>query len=49
MIDQAKPDDAIRWVKDVIELLDAREIDRAYWSYKEMDFGLVNRNREVVK
>ncbi|MEF2966362.1 glycoside hydrolase family 5 protein [Paenibacillus sp. M1] len=48
VIDSAKPDDAVRWVKDVIELLDARRIGRAYWSYKEMDFGLVDRNRNVV-
>ncbi|WP_040950740.1 glycoside hydrolase family 5 protein [Gorillibacterium massiliense] len=48
VIDQAQPEDAVRWVRDVVELLDARGIGRAYWSYKEMDFGLVDRNGRVV-
>ncbi|MBB6633601.1 glycoside hydrolase family 5 protein [Cohnella thailandensis] len=48
VIDQAQPDDAVRWVRDVVRLLDERGIGRAYWSYKEMDFGLVDRNGAVV-
>ncbi|WP_223110527.1 hypothetical protein [Paenibacillus sinensis] len=48
VIDTAPADSAVRWVKDVVELLDAYGIGHAYWNYKEMDFGLVDRHGNVA-
>ncbi|MCH3971972.1 MAG: glycoside hydrolase family 5 protein [Oscillospiraceae bacterium] len=41
--------DAAAWVTDVRNTLDSLKIGHAYWSYKEMDFGLVNTGSEVVR
>jgi endoglucanase len=54
VISNAPSDSAIRWIRDLLDLFDVYKIGHAYWSYKEMDFGLVNikgevLNRELVK
>lgn len=49
VIGTAPEEAALRWVADLVEILDANRIGHCYWSYKEMDFGLVNLNREVVR
>jgi hypothetical protein len=38
----------LRWYRDFIGLLDEHSIGRAVWSYKEMGFGLVDRDGKVV-
>jgi len=48
VIGTAPSDSALRWVRDLTEILDSLEIGHAYWSYKEMDFGLVDINRHIV-
>ena len=36
------------WTRDLIALLNEFGVGRAYWSYKAMDFGLVDKNGQVV-
>lgn len=46
--DRAPLQTRINWTRDVVELLNEYEIGYAYWSYKQMDFGLVDANGELV-
>ncbi len=48
VIDRAPHDSRIRWHQDFISLLRQYGIARAVWSYKQMDFGLVDANSRVV-
>jgi endoglucanase len=36
------------WTRDLISLLNEFGIGRAYWSYKAMDFGLVDKYGQIV-
>jgi aryl-phospho-beta-D-glucosidase BglC (GH1 family) len=36
------------WTRDLVTLLNEFSVGRAYWSYKAMDFGLVDKNGQVV-
>ncbi len=36
------------WLSDLSDILIAENIGRAYWNYKEMDFGIVDGNGDVV-
>jgi aryl-phospho-beta-D-glucosidase BglC (GH1 family) len=38
----------LNWTRDFIQLLIENRIGRAYWTYKNLDFGLVDRNGAVV-
>jgi endoglucanase len=38
----------LNWTRDVAELLDQFDIGRAYWTYKDLDFGLLDKNGQVV-
>lgn len=54
VIDTASADSAGRWLADFTGLLDQYGIPRAYWSYKDMDYGLVDidgnvRDMELVR
>jgi hypothetical protein len=40
VIDQANPEDTVRWFRDIHTVFEKYGIGRAVWSYKEMDFGL---------
>jgi hypothetical protein len=48
VIDRAPMESARRWHTDVIAALRQHGIGRAVWSYKAMDFGLVNAAGQVV-
>ncbi|WP_067623822.1 glycoside hydrolase family 5 protein [Alicyclobacillus acidiphilus] len=48
VIDNAPLTSRIGWHRDLIELLLKLGIGRACWSYKMMNFGLVNHNGHVV-
>lgn len=48
VIDQADAEDCLRYCKDVAVLLREHGIGYAYWNYKEMDFGLVNKYGDPV-
>jgi aryl-phospho-beta-D-glucosidase BglC (GH1 family) len=36
------------WTRDLVTLLNEFGVGRAYWSYKAMDFGLVDKDGQVV-
>jgi aryl-phospho-beta-D-glucosidase BglC (GH1 family) len=38
----------INWTRDFISILHENKIGRAYWSYKGVDFGLIDRAGKVV-
>jgi hypothetical protein len=38
----------LNWTRDFISLLDEFDIGRAYWTYKALDFGLVDGDGRVV-
>jgi endoglucanase len=43
------PDECkLRGMNDYTDILNANEIGRAYWTYKEMDFGIVNSAGEIA-
>ena len=44
----ADRDSRRRWHTDIIDLFLQHRIGRACWSYKEMDFALVDRNNKIV-
>ena len=48
VIDRAPMPTRINWTRDVIDILNEYEIGYAYWSYKQMDFGLVDENGAAV-
>jgi aryl-phospho-beta-D-glucosidase BglC (GH1 family) len=48
VIDQAPPSTRVSWTHDVIELLDQANIGHALWTYKALDFGLLDAQGQVV-
>ncbi|MBN2146320.1 MAG: glycoside hydrolase family 5 protein [Anaerolineales bacterium] len=53
-IDQAPMDSRLNWHRDFVQLLREYGIGRAVWSYKQMDFGLVDaqgniNNQELIQ
>ncbi len=48
VIDRAPAESSARWHRDFVGLLREHGIGRAVWSYKQMDFGLVDANGRVV-
>lgn len=47
-IDRASMESRIAWYRDVVDVLRELGIGRACWSYREMDFGLLDDDREIV-
>ncbi len=48
VIDRAPIESSLRWHRDAVGILREHGIGRAVWSYKQMDFGLVDANSCVV-
>lgn len=44
VIDLAAPDSKLAWLKDIHSIFEKYKIGRALWSYKEMDFGLIDES-----
>ena len=44
VIDQAPPEDTVRWFRDIHAAFLKYGIGRAVWSYKKMDFGLADEH-----
>ena len=42
VIDRADPHDALQWYRDITSVLEAHGIARTAWSWKRMDFGLID-------
>jgi len=47
-IDEAPVRSRVRWYDDVVDVLSEHDIGRGCWSYKEMNFGLVDGEGSVV-
>lgn len=48
VIDVAPRDSRVRWHRDFVDILKELKIGRAVWSYKKMNFGLVDENGNVI-
>ena len=48
VIDRAKPEDALKWFKDINSVFEKYNISRCAWSCKQMDFGLLDKRMEPV-
>ena len=48
VIDRAQPEEALAWYRTIGKVFDQFGIGRAAWSYKEMDFGLIDPHMETV-
>lgn len=48
VIDRADPEDTVRWMKDINSVFEKYGIGRAYWNYKEKDFGLISGHYDSV-
>lgn len=48
VIDQAPTEDTVRWFEDIHAAFEQYGIGRAVWSYKEMDFGLIDEHYKDI-
>ena len=49
VIDRITPEDALRWYKMITACYDKFGIGRAAWTYREMDFGIVDARMDSVR
>ncbi|MGN0642029.1 MAG: glycoside hydrolase family 5 protein [Huintestinicola sp.] len=49
VIENADPEDALKWFKAINAAFDRLDISRAVWSYKEMNFGLADDRMDSVR
>ena len=49
VIDNAKPEDVLKWFKCINSVFEKHGIARAAWSYKEMDFGISDSRMDGVR
>ena len=49
VIDQAPVEDTLRWFDDVFTVFEKYDIGYAIWTYKEKDFGLVDRHYDPIR
>lgn len=49
VIKGAPEESAQAWIRDLRDMLDTLHIGHAYWTYKEMDFGLVDKDSKVIR
>ena len=48
VIDSAPPKEAAKWIKDFNKLADEYGFGRGLWNYKALDFGLVDKDNNIV-
>lgn len=48
VIDRAEPISALRWYKDITSAFNNMNIGRAAWTYKQMDFGIIDEHLNSV-
>lgn len=48
VIDQADPESTLRWFRDIHTAHEKYGIARAVWSYKEMDYGLIDPHYDEI-
>lgn len=49
VIDQAPPEDTVRWFNDINSVFEKYGIGRAVWTYKEKDFGIAGEHYDSVR
>lgn len=49
VIDLVDPDDTMKWFECINSVFEKYHIGRALWSYKEMDFGLVDAHYDPIR
>ena len=49
VIDQANPEDRLRWMKDIHAVFKHHGIGHALWNYKQKDFGLVDESFSSIR
>lgn len=49
VIDQASPESALNWFKDIHKAFEELGISRAVWNYKQKDFGITDEHYAGVK
>ena len=49
VIDQAPPEDTLRWLKDIHSVFEKYGIGRSLWNYKEKDFGIIDAHYAGVR
>ncbi|MDD7428353.1 MAG: cellulase family glycosylhydrolase [Oscillospiraceae bacterium] len=49
VIENAKPEDAVKWFRAINAAFDRLDISRAVWSYKEMNFGISDDRMNSVR
>ncbi|MBQ5386791.1 MAG: glycosyl hydrolase family 5, partial [Lachnospiraceae bacterium] len=49
VIDQADPEDRLRWMKDIHAVFEHHGIGHALWNYKQKDFGLVDESFSSIR
>lgn len=48
VMNTAPMQDAVRWIRDLVHMLEQRKIGHAMWNYKSLDFGLLDQNGLIV-
>lgn len=49
VIDQAPPEDTLRWFRDVMTIFSEEKIGCALWTYKNMDFGINEEHYDGIR
>jgi endoglucanase len=49
VIDKAPPPDTLNWFRDVLTIFKDNSIGCAIWSYKQMDFGLIDEHYDSIR
>lgn len=49
VIDQAPLTDTLKWFRDVHEVFEENGIGGAVWSYKKMDFGIIDEHYDLIR
>jgi endoglucanase len=49
VVDNASPESTIRWYRDIHSVFEKYGIGRAAWTYKKMDFGVIDEHYAPVK
>lgn len=49
VVDSAPEGEAVKWISDLLRLLDQHRIGHALWNYKALDFGLLNMDGKLVR
>ena len=49
MIDIVSPEDTVKWYRRIHDTFEKHEIARCAWSYRQMDFGLIDERMNNVR